>query len=133
VTELESLKVIAEAVEFRFVHKKTHLAVIVQFDEPTGSGQFARARVTVGFRSMIVKFKPGRFKPRVADCKELASICLDKNGRLRTAAEAVSLLFGTDRLGFVQDDNNGTKKKTPREVKQKQGAVGVRFELQELN
>lgn len=124
---------IAEAVEFRFVHKKHHLAVLIHFDEPTGSGQFARARVTVGFKSMVVKFKPGRFKPRVADCKELAGICLDKNGRLRTVAEALSLLFGSDHPGFVPDDSNGTKKKTPGEVKRRQGAVGVRLELQELN
>lgn len=125
---------IPEAVEFRFVHKKHHLAVIIQFDEPTGSGQFARVRLTVGFKSMVVKFKPGRFKPRVADCKELAAICLDKNGRLKTVAEAVSMLFGNDRPGFVRPDNNGTKTKTTAsDLKRRQGAVGIRLELQELN
>ena len=111
---------IAEAVEFRFVHKKHRLAVIIQFDEPTGSGQFARARVTVGFKSMIVKFSPGRFKPRVADCKELAGICLDKNGRLRTVAESLSVLAWTDPV-------------TVSDKKQNQKVVGIRLELQELN
>lgn len=107
-TELESLKMKPESVEFRFVHKKHFLPVIISFDQPTGSGQFARARVTVGSDSMVVKFKPGRFKPRVADCKELAGFCLEKDGRLRSVAEAVSMLFGS------------------------QGAVGVRFELVSL-
>lgn len=123
-----------EDVYFRFSHKKHHLAVIFQFEEPTGGGQFGRVRLTVGSESMIVRFKPGRFKPRVADCKELAGYCLEKNGQLRSVAEAVSLLCGNDRPGFVRPDNSGAKTKhAVSDLKRSQRAIGIRFERQDLN